>query len=193
MPSDGWSVFDLDGTLIGVNSFREIARRSLRIMIRKGLFRSFSVLLGYYGLRRLGVYTHLEFKKKVIRLFESCFGEDMKSAIATSIFHQHLNSQVYQRYLAMDDCLVSTACPYAFVSRMPLKKGGIVISSCHPEQGLPSEDNFKQGKVDNLRAFWKTDRIQIDCLYTDSEDDRPLMDCAERVYMVRDGIPVQVK
>jgi len=193
MPNNELTVFDLDGTLIGVNSFREISKRSLFKMIGSRQWSSAVALLWHYGLRKAGIHTHLSFKRKIIAIFETTFSEREKDDMASQVFLHYLNSEVYRRFLSTERCIVSTASPYAFVSRMPLKKECRVVSSCQPGQPWPVEDNFKQGKVENLKALLKVDRVQIGCLYTDSEDDRPLMDCSERIYMVRDGIPVQIE
>ena len=193
MPNNELTVFDLDGTLIGVNSFREISKRSLFNMIGSGRWSSAVEFLWHYGLRRAGFRTHLEFKRKVIALFETTFNEQEKNEIASQVFLRYLNSEIYRRFLSVEHCILSTASPYAFVSRMPLKRDCTILGSCQPGQPWPAEDNFKRGKVDNLKAFLKVDRLQIGCLYTDSEDDRPLMDCSERVFMVRGDIPIQVK
>ncbi len=192
MPCNELAVFDLDGTLIRVNSFREICKRSLFKLIRKRSFCSSAIFLVNYGLRKAGLLTHLQFKKRVISFYESWFSEEEKTELASQVFQDYLNPTIYQAFLSRENRMISTACPYAFVSRMPLKKCEL-ISSCHPGHVYPAEDNFQQGKVENLQAHCKMNPLRIHCLYTDSEDDRPLMDCSEQVYMVRDGIPVPMK
>ncbi|HET8804197.1 MAG TPA: HAD family hydrolase [Aequorivita sp.] len=71
------------------------------------------------------------------------------------------------------------------------------------EQIIGSTLHYKDGKVKGLKEnaygvqknhmLKKLGVIEIDCLYTDSYSDKPLMDISKRVYLVRSGKKERIK
>jgi len=181
-------VFDLDGTIISVNSFRCIGKILVWLLVRKGRFNDAARILKNFFLRKIGVIPHIEFKRFVVEVFETLLSEEEKSRICKNIFEGNVNKAVLKRLYESENALISTACPYAFVSRMPIKADIPIISSLDLKNRLSDEENYRQGKLANLRTFLgNPDELRIRNLYTDSYDDKALMDISENVYIVKNG------
>jgi len=193
MQSDNLNVFDLDGTLIRVNSFKEISKKLTIILLKRCNVRPLLDLIGWYLIRKLGFIKHLTFKQRVVGIFERELVEDEKREIAQAVFDANINRDVYERMLKVDNCVISTTAPFAFVSRMPFREDAIVISSLDYKSGLPDIANYGTGKVINLKYYFQDKSICISNFYTDSFDDQPLIDFSLNTYMVKGDSLIKVK
>jgi len=193
MQAKGLNVFDFDGTLIRVNSFKEVNRRLLLKLIRHRRIGGAACLVFWYFVRKAGIMSHLSFKKKAVALFEHALSEGEKTALVQGVFEENLNKNVYAIMNAASNCIVSTSAPFAYMSRLSFGADVMVICSLHPDASLPDPANFGAGKCENIGARLKGQEINVVNVYTDSFDDQPLIDCAENAYLVRDGKLEQYK
>jgi len=194
MQPDNLNVFDFDGTLIKVNSFKEITKIFSLKLLRKFRIMSFWLLATWYIFRRLGIMSHFEFKRRVVDIFEKSLTEDEKQNISQKVFDENVNEVVFERMLKLDNCFVCTASPFSYVSRISFKKKDVVvIGSLCPGNFFPDPANFGMGKVENIKAHFKGSKIRIMNLYTDSEDDKPLLDIAVNAFLCKKGNIVKVK
>ena len=193
MQSENLDIFDFDGTLIRVNSFREINKRLLVKLLAKFKLLSFLRLSIWYFIRKTGIISHMDFKIKAVAIFERSLSEDEKAGIVQGVVDQNLNQKVYEAMSQSDNCIISTSAPYAYVSRMKLSDEASVISSLEPGDAYPDLSNFGQGKIDNVRAYFDGQNISVRNTYTDSEDDRPLIDLSENAFIVKSGKILKIK
>lgn len=193
MRPDSLNVFDLDGTIISVNSFKEISKKLAVVLLRKlqvvALFR----LIGLYIVRKLNLIPHLQFKQQVVSIFEKVLSEKEKRSIAQSVFDNNINKSVFERMLDADDCIISTTAPYAYVSRMSLRKDVVVISSLEPHNYFPDLTNFGSGKVENIQAYFAGENVRVLNFYTDSDDDQALIDFSINVFVYKNCHLTKVK
>ncbi len=187
MQPDSLNVFDLDGTLIKVNSFKEISKRLVVALIKKKKVVSLLNLSRWYLIRKFGLIRHLKFKQKIVNIFEKGLNEEEKQNIVQSVFHVNINKNVFELMNRAENCVVSTAAPFAFVSRMSFKKNAVVISSLDYDSSFADISNFGPGKVENLKSYFKNKDVHVLNFYTDSVDDREMMDFSTNVFMVKDG------
>lgn len=193
MHPDNLNVFDLDETLIRVNSFKEISRKLVFMLLRK---RKVIPLLGitvWFLARKLRFVKHLRFKQRVVGTFEKELTEDEKGDIVKTVFEANINKDVYERMLNADSCVISTAAPFAFVSRMPLEKNAVVISSLDHRNNFPDLSNIGLGKVENLKYYFQGKNVRVSNFYTDSENDRELIDFSAHAFVVEDGRLTKLK
>jgi hypothetical protein len=194
MPVRVANVFDFDGTLIGVNSFRVITGRLFGLLLSRGRILPAMRIAFWYAARKCRCLDHLAFKEKVVDLFEEVLAEPDKRRLCQSVFETHVNEPVYRELLSRDECVISTASPFAYVSRLTLARDVPVISSLDACNGYPDRSNQGEGKVTNLRAYLKTDQFEIGCFFTDDPvDDKPLIDVSNRVMLVADGCLQRLK
>ena len=194
MQPDSLNVFDLDGTLIRVNSFKEISKKLAFTLLRKIQIAAFLKLLIWYLIRKLHIIPHLHFKRRMVDIFEKYLSAEEKQSIVHSIFDMNINKNVFDLMQQADNCIISTSAPYAYTSRMCFnKKDLVVISSLTPFGDLPDGANFGEGKVKNIRAYFNGENIRIVNFYTDCNDDQPMIDISVNAYMVNNGIPVMIK
>lgn len=183
MPASEVSVFDFDGTLIRVNSFKEVNKRLLLRLVRKGKVRWAGTLAIWYLLRKAGLISHMRFKKRAVAVFEMALSESEKTDLVQEVFDENVNEHVYAIIQLTENCVISTSAPFAYMSRIAFGREVMVISSLEPEGRFPDAANFGAGKVRNLRAI-TGDELTILNAYTDSLDDEPLMACAKNAYLV---------
>ena len=194
MPARVANVFDFDGTLIRVNSFREITKRFFVKLLSRGRVLTATRIALLYVARKCHCLDHLTFKREVVRIFEKVLPEADKQALCQSVFDAHVNESVYSELLSRDECVVSTACPFAYISRVAFPRDVPIISSLDAEKGYPDRTNQGPGKVVNLGTYLKAERFEIGCLFTDDPvEDKPLIDVSETVMLVADGRLVRLK
>jgi phosphoserine phosphatase len=184
---DGVNVFDFDGTLIRVNSFWEINKRLLRKLISDGRFSQAVRLTFWYLVRKSGIVSHLFFKKKAVAVFEDALNEQEKTELVRRVFEENVNANVHAILLSTKNCVVSTSAPYAHMSRLDFGPEVKVIAALDPNHSLPDETNWGAGKLRNVRAHLIERGARILSVYTDSLEDQPLIDAADRAYIVRGG------
>jgi hypothetical protein len=187
MPPEVIDVFDFDGTVINANSFREITKKTLLLLFKKLRFKPIGVLVGALVLRRTGFLSYNDFKTGAINIFEKELTEEEKRSICKSIFDENVNIRVLERLTASKCGVISTASPYAYISRMSFGKDIAIISAFDPRGLLPDAANLGEGKVKNLVAYFGTDKIRVANFYTDSFEDQPMIDFAENAFMCSGG------
>jgi len=188
MQNDGLTVFDFDGTLIRVNSFFETTKRFVSMLAKRGRLGSLIRIGFLYAMRKCRIISHLVFKKRVTELFEGTLSEREKRYLCQSVFDENLNDLVHKEFVDSENCLVSTAAPFSYISRIAFGRQVPVICSLHPDPHLPDKGNFGDGKVTNLKAYLQVDNLRIHTLFTDSlSDDAALIDISERVFLVDQG------
>lgn len=187
------NVFDLDGTLIMVDSFVEMTKAMALVLLRKHNFATLFVLMTWCFLRKLRFISHLLFKKNVVRIFEEILEEQDKQNIVNKVFRNNINQTVFELMLKSNNCIISTASPYAYTSRMCFGKEVLVISSLMPDKIFPDESNFGKAKVENLRAYFGKKDIHIVNFYTDSENDQVLINLSDNAFMCKKEKIVKLK
>ncbi|HPS55243.1 MAG TPA: hypothetical protein PLP05_06575 [Sedimentisphaerales bacterium] len=193
MQPDKLNVFDLDGTLIKVNSFKEISKSLVFILFRKVKIRALSRLIAWYFVRKLKIISHLKFKQCVVDVFEENLAEEEKQNLVQMVFCDNINRNVFDLMLKAENCVISTASPFSFASRMTFKPDAVLISSIYPNKKFPDLANFGPGKVENLKFFFKASNISVLNFYTDSTDDQELIDFSCSVFMVKNGCVIKLK
>jgi phosphoserine phosphatase len=194
MQLDDLNVFDLDGTLIKVNSFKEISKQLAFTLLRKLRITAYLKLVVWYLIRKLYIISHLYFKRQVVGIFENYLTEKEKQTIVHFVFDNNINKNIYDIMQQANNCVISTSAPYAYTSRMRFnKKDIVVISSLTPYENLSDIANFGEGKVKNITAYFNDKDFHIVSFYTDCKDDQPLIDISSNAYLVRNGMPVKVK
>jgi phosphoserine phosphatase len=193
MQADALNVFDLDGTLIKVNSFKEISKRLVITLAKKWEVVSLLSLICWYVIRKVGIIRHLKFKQKTTNIFDGKLTEEEKQNIVQSAFFANVNQGVFELMNRADNCVISTTAPFAFVSRMAFKKNVVVISSLDHNNVFPDPANFGPGKVENLKFYFKGKDVRVLNFYTDSADDQELVDFSVNAFMVRDGSLLKIK
>ena len=187
MQVDVIDVFDFDGTIIKANSFREITNKTLLLLLKKFRFNPLCVLAGVLILRKTGVLSYNDFKTRAISIFEGKLTREEKSNICKSVFDENINAGVLERLIASKCGVISTASPYAYISRMSFGKDITIISAFDPRGLLPDAANLGEGKVKNLIAYFGSDKIRVANFYTDSFEDQPMIDFAENAFMCSGG------
>ena len=152
MRADAVDVFDLDGTLIRVNSFREITKKVILLLFKKFKLKSAFALVGAITLRRMRILSHLAFMKHAVGIFERELTPQEKTCVCQSVFEENVNKNLAEQMFASKNCVISTAAPYQYVSRMSFGKDIAVISALDPHLPLPDAANLGEGKVRNLMA-----------------------------------------
>lgn len=191
---DNVNVFDLDGTLISVDSFVDITKLMLISLFKRVEFSFFIPLFFYCALRKLNLISHLNFRRKVVDIFDKAFNEDQKQDMVSKVFSNNIIKSVYDILLRSDNCIISTASPFAFTSRMNFRKDVLVISSLMPNDEYPSPLNLSEGKIANLKYYFGNNDIRIVNFYTDSKLDGPLIDLSLNAFMCsKDGCLTKIK
>lgn len=193
MQPDNLNVFDLDGTLIKVNSFKEVSKKLVITLIKKYKFISLSHLIIWYLIRKLGFVEHLKFKQKVVDIFEGNLTEEEKVNIIQTLLDDNINKKIFEEMLKAENCVISTASPFAFASRMSFKPDTILISSLDSKNNFPDPANFGPGKVENLKFYFQNNNVRVSNFYTDSDDDQDLIDFSVNVFMVKEDSLIKIK
>jgi len=194
MQSENLNVFDFDGTLIKVNSFQKITKSFLFVLLKKLQIAPLLSLLKWYILRRLGIISHLVFKKHVVSTFEKSLREREKQNICQKVFNSNVNKVVFERFMNLNNCIICTASPIAYVSRICFGKNVFVIGSLSSQMDFPDPANFGRGKIDNLTAYFKDKNVQIVNFYTDSStDDQAMIDLAINAFVIQSEKVVKIK
>jgi len=180
-------VYDFDGTVIAANSFHVITRQFVCVLVKQCKFGSLLVLALWLALRRLGIASHVLFKKHVVDTFERTLGDRQKQEICQAVFDENVNQQVYEKMLASRDCILSTSAPYGYMSNMSFKRDIPMICSLDPNLAYPDQNNFGVGKVNNLEVFYGKQPFRIVNVFTDSTDDQPLIDASMHAFWVEDN------
>lgn len=194
MHCDPLDVFDFDGTLIRGNSFTQINKLLLVSLLRAWRIRSIVGVLVHYAARRLGLASHLKFKRYIVGVFENALPEDEKARICQFAFDENVNTHVLDRMLGSPNCVISTAAPHAYISRISLGRKVPIISSIDPHNDYPDTGNFGPGKALNLTCYFRGRSICVNNFFTDNPvDDKSLVDLSTHAYVVENNSLVKIK
>jgi hypothetical protein len=194
MQPERLNVFDFDGTLIRINSFREISKRFLLISLKRFSMGSFLKIIIWLVLRKCGIISHFVFKQHVVSIFEKSLTETEKKNICQKIFDDNVNKLVFDRMVNSDNCIICTAAPFAYISRIFLGRGVPVISALDPANRFPDATNYGAAKIKNLKAYFDGRNFHVVNFFTDNNsDDRSLVDLATNVFIVKDGCLTKIK
>lgn len=194
MQPENLDVFDFDGTLIRVNSFREITKRFSIVLMKKVQIAHLFALSFWYVLRKAGIISHIAFKQRVVKVFEESLSEEDKRRICQAVFDDNANKALLKRMADSKNCIICTAAPFAYVSRVSFNKVVPVISSLDPGGRFPNAANSGVGKIENLKAYFKEEGVCVINFFTDSvTDDRALIDLAVHAFIVNGDDITKVK
>jgi hypothetical protein len=193
MQPEALNLFDLDGTLIKVNSFKEITRKCSSSLFTRFQIRPVLALAAWFALRKLNIISHLRFKRYVVNIFEKSLTEKEKRTISQNVFDNNVNEAVLDKLLKSDNSIVCTASPFAYVSRMSFGKNVIIISSLDPNHIFPDPANLGAGKIQNLKAYFSGQNVRVLNFHTDSDEDQPLIDFSINAFLCREGHLVRIK
>jgi hypothetical protein len=191
---EGLNVFDFDGTLIRVNSFREISKKVLTILLKKFCFGHFLAIIVWFTLRKCGIISHFVFKQHVVSIFEKSLTEPEKKDICQGVFDDNVNKSVFDRMVNSDNCIICTAAPFAYISRIFLGRDVPVICALDPTNRFLDATNLGAAKVANLKTYLGGKDIRVANFFTDKEtDDQPLIDLAANAFIVEGDRLTKVK
>lgn len=194
MQPENLDVFDFDGTLIQVNSFREITKRFSIVLLKKVQIVHLWALSFWYVLRKAGIISHIAFKQRVVKIFEESLSEQEKQRICQVVFDDNANKALLERMADSKNCVVCTTAPFAYVSRVSFNKIVPVISSLDPGGRFPNAANYGVGKIENLKAYFKEEGVRVINFFTDSlTDDRALIEFAVNAFLVNGEDITKVK
>ena len=194
MRLENLNVFDFDGTLIKVNSFREITKRLSIILLKNVRTVPLLAISTWYMLRKCGIIPHLKFKQHIVNIFEKSLTEEEKKGICQAVFDDNVNQAVFELMANSDNCIICTAAPFAYISRVSFHKHVPIISSLDPENRFPDIPNFGAGKIENLKAYFKGKDFQVTNFFTDSnKDDQALIDFSANAFVVKGDRVIKVK
>lgn len=186
------NVFDLDYTILNTNSFREITKYLIIYLLKnKRIQYVFNIML-LIILRKIKTISHLSFKQKTLDIFENTLSENIKSELVNKVIKPHVNRNVLDILKSTNNCVITTASPLQYLSRMDLKSDSILIGSLDPLKRFPDPSNFRGGKLTNLMWYFNNNFI-IDNFYTDSFDDQPLIDVSNNTYMYKESKLIKIK
>ena len=187
------NVFDLDGTVLRANSFKEVGKALVCTLLKKKkLFTVFNISSWYFA-RKLNLIEHLKFKRHIVNIFEKELTEEQKNKIVHSVWYDNINNEVLDRMLKAPNCVLSTSAPFSFVKRMPLSDSVSIISALDYTKKYPDDGNYGSGKLENLKYYFKEKTITVSNFYTDSIDDQCLIDFSVNAFMVTNGCITKVK
>jgi len=187
-------VFDFDGTLVAVNSFRQIAKDLLEALWRQGRLKVLAGLIGRFLLRKMGLISHLDFKAHVMAVFEASFDESKKQQFVEALIDRHGNHRLFELLESAEDAVVSTASPFSIARRVSWPSEVLLICALDPRASWPCPGNIGEGKVQNLKAAFRGEPFRVVAFYTDDEKvDRPMIDLAEQAYLCRGEDLVRIK
>ncbi len=194
MQSDNLNVFDFDGTLVKINSFKEINKRFLVTLIAKFKIMFFIKIATLYVIRKCGVISHLAFKQQVVNIFERALTEQEKKHICQAVFDEYVNASVFQRMIDMGNCIICTTAPFAYMSRLSLGNKVPILSSLDSVNSFPDKGNFGPAKVVNLKAYFKGKDIRVANFFTDNRiDDYALIDLCQNAFIVEGDTIKKIK
>jgi len=194
MRLENLDVFDFDGTLIKVNSFRETTKRLSIALLKNFQITPLLTMTIWYIIRKCGIIPHLKFKQHIVNIFEKSLTEEEKKGICQAVFDDNVNQAVLELMVNSDNCIICTAAPFAYISRVSFNKDVPVISSLDPENRFPDISNFGPGKIENLKAYFKEKDVRVVNFYTDNtRDDQALIDFSTNAFIVEGDCVMKVK
>ncbi|MFA5238852.1 MAG: haloacid dehalogenase-like hydrolase [Phycisphaerae bacterium] len=194
MQPEELNVFDFDGTLIRVNSFREISKKVLTKLLKKFRFGYSLAIIVWFVLRKCGIISHFVFKQHIVSIFEKSLTEPEKRDICQSVFDDNINKHVFDRMANFDNCIICTAAPFSYISRICLGRDVPVICALDPTNSSLDATNLGAAKVANLKRYFDGKNIRVANFFTDERtEDQPLIDLATNAFVVESDRVTKVK
>jgi hypothetical protein len=154
----------------------------------------FIKIAALYVIRKCGVISHLSFKRQLVNIFERVFTEQEKKRICQAVFDEYINASVFKKMIDMDNCIICTTAPFAYMSRLSFGKEVPIISSLDFQDGFPDKSNFGSAKVVNLKAYFKGKDIRVTNFFTDNMiDDYALIDLCQNAFVVEGDTIKKIK
>lgn len=180
------AVFDLDGTLITINSFPKWVKYILVYSALKSPM-VFAQLVSVILRRLMRFYGRVEMKRKIIKISNS-LPISIHEKFSNSL-HKYLNKEVLEhleRLKEVDDIqiVLSTAAPDVYVTpladhlNIPIS---IATSSVVNDAWF---EHFGAKKWETLEERFGSEYFQITEFFSDDYHDIPLMHHADRIYLV---------
>jgi len=187
-------VFDFDKTLIDKDTiwgfYKEVNENNHSFGIKRGLYFIFVIfykmrLISNTGLKKAGVFLFLRGKKKEYILQRGV--SYAKSLTLNQVYHQD-----YRTYNPESRWVISASFEEYLINVFPEDK--VVASQLMYKNekviGLAC-NMFGSEKLKYIESLLQVEAIDV--FYTDSYSDRPLMDVAKNVYMIKNGEKALIK
>lgn len=181
------NVFDFDNTLYKGESSFDFALFMIKKKKRLILYLPRFVFLLF--LYKICVLKPANFKKRLEKLM-SVFLKNKEFTL--SCIHEfwlyHIDKlDTNMLKLIKSNDVISTASPSFLIDDLKdvLNTDHIICTQIDLEKGKISVLNFHDNKVKTFKQYYPNTKIQT--FYTDSYNDKPLMDIAQSVYLVKKG------
>lgn len=186
-------VFDFDKTLTDRDTlfgfYREIDGRTPTFLLKR------IVLLGTALAYKAGLISNDRLKSVGVWLFLRGKTTEQVESAARSYARKITLNQIYEEYyrsLPRDERLIISASLTVYLQeRFPGEH--VIGSTLSFEDGVVNRLAVNMYGEEKLRSLVAKGVDQCSRLFTDSFSDRPLMDMAKEVFLVRDGLPVKIK
>ncbi len=187
------NVFDFDNTIYDGESFVDIF-----IMV----FKKDPTLLKYVPSMVSGL---IQYKKGTLRL-ETAFAKYSKyfeeyvvtlkdlNGLAVEFWDTHMDRiKPFYKEIQQEDDVVISASPEIMIAEICRRLGikNYIGSQINEKTGQLGRVCFREKKIEAF--FERYPDGKIDCLYTDSMHDKPLMDISDKVFFVKGNKITQIK
>ena len=186
-------VFDFDNTIYDGESSFDFALYVMKK--KKSLIVHLPAILRILFLYKICKMDIEEFTKRLEK-YASIFLENQE-LIEESV-EEFWNRRIEKLYPNMlkkikEDDVIITTCPSFLINgiRDVLNTDHILSTELDLQSGRIQYLNFKENKVKKWKKVYPNKKV--DALYTDSYNDKPLMELAKSVYIVNHGIPKKIK
>jgi len=200
-------VLDLDGTVCRTNTFRQWTLRTFlrpNALNQSLYLRSVAVFVWFYLLRMLGLLSHRQMKGRFVARFAAMVGrasplttERYLREFAASMTGEYLNRQVIQEVCRLQndpttmslrrDVALATAAPSFYAEYIAESLGWDCFSSEIDLDRISAksadcwQENLGDMKLRSIRDWLEGDEF---VLFTDHQDDWPLIELSALVYLV---------
>lgn len=187
------NVFDFDNTLYKGESSFDFAlfllkkKKSLILYLPKFLY-----LLILY---KLCVLTPEDFTSRLEKIIKSFLqNKDFALSCIKEFWLYHID-RLYPHMLKKikPQDVIATACPSFLIEEIKdvLNTDHIISTKIDIEKGHIESLNFQANKVKNFKKYYP--KAKVNAFYTDSYNDKPFMDIADTVYLVKKGRVKKIK
>lgn len=179
------AVFDLDGTLISINSFHLWLRYLLCWAVRRVRILIITQLFWYSALRLLGVINHIVLKKAILRLSHQVpiperiiFGQKLMQYVRPELL-----AKMQQHKKDGFTVVIATAALDLYLVGFKQLCEVDAILATSSELSSSWQENLKAQKLHNIRSCYGSDALIV-YAYSDHSDDLPLLKAAKYAIVV---------
>jgi HAD superfamily phosphoserine phosphatase-like hydrolase len=179
------AVFDLDGTLIAGNSFHLWLLALLRWSLLTGRWLFTARLLVPVLARALRRISHLELKRRVIRLsltVPSAVGATFAQSLYRRVRPELLACMARHKQQAMT-VVIATAAPEVYLDGFARLCGADTLVGTNSLLSADWQENLRERKVQSLKERFGAD-MELAVVYSDHSDDLPLLRRAQQAVIV---------